>query len=109
MADDSDNSNKFEFHDHSGWLFVSLERPRFERVFKAVQENAGISDITELHPAEVSEILIRDESRQQATSPQSIWWKDRLFLIGCGILTFVIVFVLVMGVLAIWGIVSLPR
>jgi hypothetical protein len=108
MLAERDNLTEFEFHDYRGWLFVSLERAAFEKVFKALQQNAEGGEISEIDISEVWQILVYDSSRNPKSSPRSRW-KDRLLLFGYGLVAFLVAFVLVMGILAIIGLVPLPR
>lgn len=108
MPDQRNRPTSFEFREDRGWLFVSLERPIFEQVVRALQENADISELAEIEVGEVSEILVYDSSRH-CPKVQSSWWRDRLTLIGCGLVASIIGFVLLMGILAIVGLAPLPR
>jgi hypothetical protein len=104
-----DDMSRFEFLDYKRFLFVSLDRPAFEQVLKAVQENSAISDVAEIEANEVSEILIYDESRHDnKSSARWNWWKDCLSLWGAGLLLFVVIFFCLIGIIAIFGIIPLP-
>jgi len=99
---------EFEFEDFRGWLFVSLERETFERILKLVQELADSEELSEVEVSEVWQLFICDSSRCPKPVPSS-WWRDRMLLVGCAIVAFILLFVLMMGILAISGLVRLPR
>ena len=98
----------FEFRDDRGWLFVSRERSAFEQVLKEVQQQSKVSDISEIDAREVRELLIYDSSHHPKRDQASARWKDRLMLIGCGIVAFIVAFVFLMGIWAIFGLAKLP-
>ncbi len=108
MPDDPSTLTAFEFHDFRGWLFVSLEQETFERIFKIVQELADSEELSEIKVSEVWHLFICDSSRRPKPVPAS-WGRDRMLLVGCGIVASILLFVLIMGILAISGLVPLPR
>jgi hypothetical protein len=108
MAEQRRDGAEFEFHDDRARLFVWLDGPAFERVFRAVQESARIQDVTEIDVSEVWELWVADSSRRPKPVTSS-WWKDRVILFGCGFAAFIILFLMVFGILAIVGLLPLPR
>jgi len=98
-----------EFLDYQGLLVVGLNRSTFERVFKALQDESSLQEIAEIDSNEVHEIQITDLSEVKSVRSAAGWSKDRVALYGCGILAFVIIFVFIIGIIAILGIIPLPR
>jgi hypothetical protein len=100
---------KSSFVFKKGCLAVSLERSAFDEVVKLIQEKSVDEEISEIQPNAVFEIVVDDASRFRPESPRSMYWKDRVGLFGCALVAAVVIFVFVMGILAICGLIALPR
>jgi hypothetical protein len=106
---EKDNNSIVAFTDNYGRLIVKLERPVFESVIKHVQDESSLQELTEIDSREVRELVVIDASQFSQSNRYSSGWKDRLALLGCGVIGFAVLFVFVIGIFAISGFVPLPR
>ena len=92
-------ANDIEVHCHPDSRQVTLTcgAEAFARLWAAVSAEAGPIDGA---PAEVRVVLIE---RVPQPRPPTWWWWDRLFLLGCGVVGLMILFVLAAGVQTIAG------
>lgn len=107
---ENDLSNRIIQHfDYQGQLYIGLDRPTFERVFLALQQESSSQDIAEVDVSEIHEIGIVDLSRPRPTPTRADWWKDRIVLWGCGFVACAAGVLLIFGILAIGGLMPFPR
>jgi hypothetical protein len=84
------------FHPHPGQVTLTCGDEAFARLWELVADAAGPIDGA---PASVRVVLIE----RVPPAPPRTRWRDRLGLLGCGVVGFVILFVLVTGVGTIAG------
>jgi hypothetical protein len=97
MPNERGKVSDFDFQDNRGWVGVSLDHQTFEKVFNTLQESTDHQDLAEIEVGDVWQLLIYDSSRRPEVRPSSSW-NDRLALLGCGIVAFVILSVFIAGV-----------
>jgi hypothetical protein len=107
MTDD-DDSIEVHFDERRRQLQLECGHTAFIRILESIRTEASLDEIVKLPPNSVKWIGITDAS-QFVEHRRNNRWRDRLALLGCGAVAFTILFVFIMGILAIAGLVRLPR
>lgn len=107
---DDENTNRLlQFLDYEGQLHVGLNRETFEHIFQELRRASESSEIAEIDIDEVHEIAISDLSRFKHNRNANNGWKDKIALWGCGIVAFLVLLFFILGIIAVLGIIPLPR
>ena len=94
-----DDSIEVHIHERRRLIELDCGHAAFIRILDFLRAEAALND--ELPSDSVSGIWITDAGGYTSEPPS--YWKDRVALIGCSVVVFIVAFVFVMGVLAIAG------
>jgi hypothetical protein len=105
---EDDDSIEVHYNERSQHLELACGPAAFRRILDFLRKESSLDEIVDVPSDSLKWIGITNanavvERRERARL------RDRFALLGCGLVGFVVLFVFVMGVLAIVGLVALPR
>jgi hypothetical protein len=108
MEFDDDSIKVRLIGDNNHHLELECGSAAFRRIWKVIQEEAELDDFAELPIDSLKWIGITNRGILPQQPSQS-WLRDHIALLGCGVVSAIVLTVFMVGILTIAGLIQVPR
>jgi hypothetical protein len=102
MSNDDDAVEVGPFNRQVGLIHVACGHNAFLRIVQTILSDATTNQLQNVRLDDIRGLIIEEKASLPARLSSS-WWRDRVFLLGCGIVAFIIGCIFIIGLMTLLG------